>query len=142
MSYEVQEAMLTFLDLFKCKGVAHYTRGNILQISEKLIGVFNWFDEVHDFQEDHVTDSLTRLSICSNSCFQSIFEHLKQSADLDNLEEIHTTGPNAATVEKIEAILEKAVDVHDKLCPAQVCTKLMHGGRNMLNSIAHKENSC
>ena len=52
-----------------------------------------------------------------------MFEHLKQSADLDKLEMLHTIGPSATTLEKIEAILDKVVDVYDKLCPAQIWIK-------------------
>ena len=52
-----------------------------------------------------------------------MFDHLKQSADLDKLEMLRTIGPSATTLEKIEAILDEVVDVYDKLCTAQIWIK-------------------
>ena len=68
MSPEVKEAMLTFLDLFKCKGVACCTRENIMQISEELLGVCKQLDAVYGLQDEHVADILTGLLIYGNSC--------------------------------------------------------------------------
>ena len=55
---------------------------------------------------------------------------------------LHTIGPSATTLEKIEAILDKAVDVYDKLCTAQVWIKPTCGGGNKLNPISHQVNLC
>jgi hypothetical protein len=39
MSREVKEAMLSFLEFFKKKGVARYTGENILVVQEEVLGV-------------------------------------------------------------------------------------------------------
>ena len=67
---------------------------------------------------------------------------MKQSEDLDNVEVFHTIGPNATVLDKIEAIFNKAMDVYNYFCAAQVWIKQTHGVGNMLNFIAQKENVC
>ncbi len=52
-------------------------------------------------------DVLSALSICTNKWFQSMFEHLKQNADLNNLHILGTISEDATPMEQIKAILEK-----------------------------------
>ena len=142
MSREVKDAMLNFLDLFKRKGVARYTGENVLLVSEEIIGVCKRLDSVGALQEDHVIDILTGLSICGNSCFRSMFELLRQSADLGNMNFLDTIDPLDSPMDKLEAVLEKAVDVYDKLCTAQLWIKPGRGGGNALNSIVQAVSVC
>ncbi len=87
-------------------------------------------------------DILTGLLICDNSVFRSMFEHLKQNADLYYLEVLHTIGPNDTTFKKIEAILDKAANVYNKLFTAKVWIKPSCGAGNMLNSLAPQVKAC
>lgn len=118
MSPEVKEAMLTFINLFKCKGVVQYTGENIIQSPrsclEQKVGCCTCSSG--GAHRGYLDGSL----ICGNASFHFMFEHVKQSDDLDNLEVLNTIGFNATMMEKFEAILEKAADVYDKLCTAQV----------------------
>ena len=65
-------------------------------------------------------DVLSGLSICTNKWFQSLFEHLKQNTDLNNLHILDTILEDATPLEQIETILDKVVDTYDNLCTAQV----------------------
>ena len=53
-----------------------------------------------------------------------MFKHLKQCADLGNLDFLGTISESDPTLVKIELILEKAVDVYDKLCVPGLWLKL------------------
>jgi hypothetical protein len=72
MSREVKEAMYKFLDIFKRQGVSRHTGESVLVASEKILEVCKRLDAVHALQEEHVTDILTGLSICTNKHFRDI----------------------------------------------------------------------
>ena len=65
-------------------------------------------------------DVLSGLSICTNKHFRDMLNHLKQTAKLDNLHILGTVPINVSSMEQIEAILDKAVDMYNKLCAAQI----------------------
>jgi hypothetical protein len=128
MSREVKEAMFKFLDIFKRQGVSRYTGESVLVAWEEILAVCKRLDAVHALQEEHVTDILTGLSICTNKRFRDMFSHLKQSAELDNLDVLGTIPRNATILEQIEAILDKALDMYDKLSIAQIWNGTTKGG--------------
>lgn len=128
MSREVKEAMYKFLDIFKRQGISRYTGESVLVASEEILAVCKRLDAVHALQEEHVTDILTGLSICTNKRFRDMFNHLKQNAELDNLHILGTVPANATIIEQIEAILEKALDMYDKLSIAQIWNGTTKGG--------------
>ena len=82
----------------------------MLVVSEEILGDFKHLDAVEALQEEHVMDALSSLSICTNKLFQSMFEHLKQNADLNNLQILGTISEDAMPMEQIEAFLDKAMD--------------------------------
>ena len=59
---------------------------------------------------------LTGLGICGNNRFREMFRLLAQAADLGS---VSTVMPNisfdATPLEQVEALLEKAVDLHENL---------------------------
>jgi hypothetical protein len=136
MSREVKEAMFKFLDIFKRNGVSRYTGENILVVSEEILGVCKRLDAIKALQEEHVTDVLSGLSICTNKRFRDMFNHLKQNAELDNLHILGTVPINASSMEQIKAILDKAVDTYDKLCTAQIWNSTNNGGPRAVTSVA------
>ncbi len=73
-------------------------------------------DAAKGLLEEHVVDILMGFTICSNPQFRKMFKHLKQCADLGNMDFLETINENDPTLIKIESILDKAVDVYDKLC--------------------------
>ena len=85
-------------------------------------------DAIHALQEEHVTDILTGLSIFTDKRFRDMFSHLKQSAEFDNLDVLGTIPQNATILEQIEAILDKALDMYDKLSIAQIWNGTTKGG--------------
>jgi hypothetical protein len=85
MSREVKEAMISFIEFFKKKGVARYTGENVLVVQEELLGVCRRLDAVNALTDEHVMDILTGLSICGNICFRKKYEHLKQGAEFNLL---------------------------------------------------------
>jgi hypothetical protein len=78
MSREVKEAMLTFLGIFKRKGVAQYTGENIIVVQEEIVGVCKRLASVGALLEEHVIDILQGLTIGGNVRFKDTFKHLKQ----------------------------------------------------------------
>jgi hypothetical protein len=118
MSREVKDAMLTFIGLFKRKGIARYAGENVLLASEEIMGVCKRLDAGKGLLDEHVIDILTGLAISSNPRFRKMFDHLKQCADLGNLDFLDTIAASDPPLVKIKAIMEKAVDVYDKLCVA------------------------
>jgi hypothetical protein len=124
MSREVKDAMLTFIGLFKRKGIARYPGENVLLASEEIMGVCKRLDAGKGLLDEHVIDILTGLAISSNPRFRKMFDHLKQCADLGNLDFLDTIVASDPPLVKIEAIMEKAVDVYDKLCVAGHWIKL------------------
>lgn len=141
MSREVKEAMIVFLDLFKRKGIARYSGENVLVASEEVIGVCKRLDAAKGLLEEHVIDVLTGLSICSNSRFKKMFEHLKQSADLGNMAVLDTIKVEDPPLIKIQCILDKAVDTYDKLCVAQTWIRITKGNPRALSAAAAGESS-
>ncbi len=139
MSREVKDAMLFFLSLFKRKGISRYVGENVLLASEEVLGVCKRLDAGKGLLEEHVIDVLTGLSICGNPRFREMFKHLKQCADLGNLDFLHTISISDSPLTKIEAILDKAVDVYDKLCVAGVWLKIDKSPQQALTA---KVNSC
>ena len=144
MSREVTEAMKYFIDLFKKKGVARYTGENVLQISEELLGVAKRLDSVALLTYEHVHDILSGLCICTNARFRDTFKLLRQNADLGVLHNTLRTIPVDATpLEEIEAVLDFAVDMYDKLSVAQLWIKPGKGGGNTaLNTIVKQVTEC
>ena len=141
MSREVKDAMVKFLDLFKRRGVARYTGENVMVVQEELVGVCKRLDSVQALQDDHVFDVLTGLTICGNARFKEMFQFLKQSADLGHLNVLETITPTSTPMEKIEAILDKAVETYDMLCIAGTyLPNTPKGGR--LNSIVKAVSEC
>lgn len=118
MSREVKAAIFSFIALFKKKGVARYTGENVVTIYDELIGCCKRLAVDDSLTDEHVFDILEGLSICTVQRFRDMFALMKQNADIGN--QILPSIPDDATpMEKIEAILEKAVDQYDKLCTAQ-----------------------
>eukprot|EP00956_Cyclotella_meneghiniana_P032410 scaffold89146_cov64-Cyclotella_meneghiniana.AAC.1 len=144
MSREVTEAMKYFIELFKKKGVARYTGENVLQISEELLGVAKRLDSVALLTYEHVHDILSGLCICTNARFRDTFNLLRQNADLGVLHNTLRSIPdNATPLEEIEAVLEFAVDMYDKLSVAQLWIKPSKGGGGTaLNSIVKTDPDC
>lgn len=144
MSREVKDAMLVFLDLFKRKGVARYTGENLIIIQEEVVGVCKRLDSVHALTDDHVLDVLTGLTIAGNQRFKDTFKFLKQSADLNRLDMLETVSIDSTPIEKIEAIMDKAVTDYDMMCIAN--TWLPHsrkgGTAAHLNTITEVVNAC
>jgi hypothetical protein len=140
MSREVKDAMLGFLSLFKRKGIARYTGENVLLASEEVLGVCKRLAAARSLLDEHVIDVLTGLSICGNARFREMFQHLKQCADLGNLDFLGTISVSDTPLAKIEAILEKAVDTYDKLCVAQVWLRV--DKRNVKALTASAGSSC
>jgi hypothetical protein len=68
-----------------------------------------------------------------------MFKHLKQCADLGNLDFLGTISESDPTLVKIELILEKAVDVYDKLCVAGLWLKL---DKNIQRALTSTVNFC
>ena len=139
MSREVKDAMLFFLSLFKRKGVSRYVGENVLLASEEILGVCKRLDAGKGLLEEHVIDVLTGLSICGNPRFREMFKHLKQCADLGNLDFLDTISNSDPPLTKIEAILDKAVDVYDKLCVAGSWIKV---DKNTQQALTAKANAC
>ena len=133
---EMFQAMYKFLDIFKRQGVSRYIGESVLVASEEILAVCKRLDAVHALQEEHVTDILTGLSICTNKRFRDMFTHLKQGAELDNLDVLGTIPQNATILEQIEAILEKALDMYDKLSIAQVWNGTTKGGPRVNSATA------
>jgi hypothetical protein len=70
--------MLTFLGIFKRKGVARYTGENIIVVQEEIVGVCKRLASVGALLEEHVIDILQGLTIGGNVRFKDTFKHLKQ----------------------------------------------------------------
>ena len=144
MSREVTEAMKYFIDLFKKKGVARYTGENVLKVSEELLGVAKRLDSVGLLTYENVHDILSGLCICTNSRFRDTFKLLRQNAELGVLPNCLNTIPvNASPIEEIEAVLDFAIDLYDKLCTAQLWIKPgKGGGGTVLKSIVPQVAEC
>ncbi|MCP2504621.1 MAG: hypothetical protein NLN65_04940, partial [Candidatus Poseidoniaceae archaeon] len=116
MTREVKESMLVFLKLFKAKGLARYTGENVLVASTELTGICRRLSTADALTEEHVHGVLTGLGICGNNMFREMFRLLAQAADLGS---VSTVMPNisfdATPLEQVEALLEKAVDLHEAL---------------------------
>ena len=123
MLREVKEAMITFLDIFKKKGIALYMGENVLVISEELLGVCRQLDAINALHEENVMDILTGLTIIGNFCFHDMFRHLKQGAEFDLLP-LPLVTIESSLIEKIEAILDKAIKPYNKLCVACLWLKV------------------
>ena len=119
MSWEVEEAMHKFIEIFKRTGVSKYTGENLLVVQEQITGICKRLGSVGALSSEHVMDILTGLGICSNRKFCDMFKHLKQTADLNHLSLLLPSIPvDALPIEQIEGILEKAVDQYNLLCVA------------------------
>ena len=81
-------------------------------------------------------DVLSGLSICTNKHFRDMLNHLKQTAKLDNLHILGTVPINVSSMEQIEAILDKAVDMYNMLCTAQICNSTGKGGPHAVALVA------
>ena len=66
MPREVKDAMLSFLALFKCKGISCYQGENVLLAAEEVLRVCKQLDATRGLLEEHVVDILTGLANCSN----------------------------------------------------------------------------
>jgi hypothetical protein len=117
MSREVKEAMLSFIEFFKKKGVARYTGENVLVVQEELLGVCRRLDAVGALTDEHVMDILTGLGICGNIRFRKKYEHLKQGAEF-NLLPLEGVTTYSSPLEKIEAILDNAAMTYSSYCLA------------------------
>ena len=114
MSWEVEEAMHKFIEIFKRTGVSKYTGENLLVVQEQITGICKRLDSVGALCSEHVMDILTGLGICSNTKFRDMFKHLKQTAKLNHLLLLLPSIPvDALPIEQIEGILEKAVDQYN-----------------------------
>jgi hypothetical protein len=138
MSREVEDAMFTFLDLFKRKGVARYTGKNVRQISEEVLGVCKRLHAINALRTENVMDVLQGLSICGNERFRGLFKLLKQNADLDNLHVLPGITAKSTKMEKIEAIFDRAVDLYDSLCTTGNWNKAERSGliHNVVKMVA------
>jgi hypothetical protein len=142
MSREVKEAMLNFLDLFKRKGIARYTGENVLEAVEEVLGVCKRLDSVNALQEEHLADILTGLSICSNTRFHQMFQHLKELSDLDQVVILPTIKPKDSLIDRIDAVLEKAVNVYDKFSRGGYWNKTSKGGPSLNNALVQVTAAC
>ena len=97
MSREVEEAMFTFLDIFKKKGIARYQGENVMLAAEEILSVTKRLEAGGALRDEHVMDVLSGLSVCGNEKFRSIFKHLKTNAELDNLHVLTTITPTSTT---------------------------------------------
>ena len=118
MNKDVKKAMLDFIDIFKTKGLANYAAENVLQASEELSGVCKRLDAVRALTDEHVFDVCLGMSICKNTRFHEMFKLLAQKADLGETQILPSISAYASPLEQVEAVLEKATDVHDFLCTA------------------------
>lgn len=96
-------------------------------VLEEVLGVCKCLDSVNSLQDEHLMDVLSGLSICTNKRFHSMFEHLKQNADLNNLHILGTITPDVIPIKQIEAVLDKAVDTYDNLCTAKMWNATNNG---------------
>eukprot|EP00956_Cyclotella_meneghiniana_P009509 scaffold13164_cov56-Cyclotella_meneghiniana.AAC.1 len=122
MSREVKEAMISFIDFFKKKGVARYTGENILVVQEELLGVCRRLDAVGALTEEHVMDILTGLSICGNIRFRKKYEHLKQGAEF-NLFPLEGVSMYSSPLDKVEG-LDNAATTYSSFCLANQWLKV------------------
>jgi hypothetical protein len=92
MSHEVKDPVISFLDLFKLKGIARYAGENVFLASEEVLGVCKRLDAHGALQNEHVNDVATGLLIVSNNAwFHQTFQLLRQLADLHVLHQNLTT---------------------------------------------------
>ena len=82
MSRGVKAYMLSFIEVFRMKGIAHCPRENVLVAANKLLGVCKSLDVADALTEEHDIDSLTRLADVNNLRFKKMFEQLLNCADL------------------------------------------------------------
>jgi hypothetical protein len=117
MSREVKEAMLSFLEFFKKKGVARYTGENILVVQEEVLGICSRLHSVGALMDEHVMDVLTGLAICGNAWFRDKYKHLKQGAEF-NLLPLEGVTMYLPAIDRIEAILDNAATTYSSFCSA------------------------
>jgi hypothetical protein len=91
MSHEVKDPVISFLDLFKLKGIARYAGENVFLASEEVLGVCERLDAHGALQNEHVNDVATGLLIVLNARFRQMFQLLRQLADLHVLHQNLTT---------------------------------------------------
>jgi hypothetical protein len=91
MSREVKDAAISFLDLFKHKGIARYAGENVFLASEEVLGVCKRLDAHGALQNENVNDVATGLLIVLNARFRQMFQLLQQLADLHVLHQNLTT---------------------------------------------------
>ena len=142
MSREVEDSMITFLGLFRRKGVARYAGENLVLVREEVLGICKRLDAVGALRHENVMDVLTGLSICTNFRFKGMFTHLKQAADLDNLTILPGIEYNSTALEMIEVILNKAVAHYDALCTSGLWNKTNRGGPSGLGALVENVNKC
>lgn len=110
------------------KGIARYTGENLIQVNDELLSMCKRLHAADALIKEYVLDILMGLSICTNSCFCNKFQHLKASANLNNIQILPLISANASVLGRIEAILQKASDIHDQLFMAWQWIKTAHGG--------------
>jgi hypothetical protein len=142
MSREVEESMISFLGLFKRRGVARYAGENLILVREEVLGICKRLDAVGALRHENVMDVLTGLTICTNARFKGMFTHLKQCADLDNLHILQGIDHDSSALDKIEVVLDKAVAQYDSLCTSGLWNRTGRGGPSALGSIVDAINEC
>lgn len=70
--------------------IAHPMSEKMFYLRRKKFQVLYAIGYWQGLLEEHVIDVLTGLSICGNPCFRKTFKHLKQWADLGNLDILDT----------------------------------------------------
>ena len=139
MDSDVKDAMLGFIALFKRRGLARYVGENVLLASEELLGVCRRLHAANALLKDHVNDICIGLTIVNNTRFKELFKSLAVKSDVGEpvLPELEKY---ATPMESIEAVLTKAVGLHDKLCKAGKWNQAVKGGRGGDGS-AHSANT-
>ena len=92
-----------------------------------------WLASTDTLIEEHVHSVLTGLGICGNHRFEEVFKLLAQTADLSSISTVLPNIPNDVTpLEQMEALLEKAVDLHKNLVVSGNWNTATKGGESSI----------
>ena len=128
MSETVKSAIISFISLFKRKGLSRYEGENVLRASEEVLGVLRRLDAVGAVHVEYVSDVVKGLCVCNNTRFRDMFKHLKSGTDLGNKCILDGIEPDSTPMESIEVIFAKAIEKHDELCVANQWNPAVKGG--------------
>ena len=89
---------------------------NVLVASTYLLGICRRLAYADALTEEHVHSVLTGLSICGNHRFREMLKLLVQTTNITStLAVMPHISSDATPLEQMEALLEKALDLHENL---------------------------